>query len=544
MNTNSKGYFGKRTLLFILLAFVLLAMPVQSQAKKKGKIKAPKKECHSYVVMDAGSGKVLFGQDENKQIYPASTAKLMTAIVCIENGDVDSKIKTEADIVGTTTPGTYALGIASGVKFTFKDLLHLSLLSSASDATDSLAAGVFGSEKACAEAMNKKCKELGLKKTSFDNPVGSDIGAGFNETYSTATEMAKITRYAMAVPLIRSTVAKSSYTTTSGQDLTVNTTNWFLRGMAWYDDDTYDIIGSKSGTTNAAGHVFIATAMDHKGHEVICAYFGNVSKESTFASIRSLYKYTFDQYKKGNIELSCSNYDIRNKKKLGGVYNEYASLNCFPQNKSGRFEPKKPVTRKELAKMMRGINELKGDKTLKRFVTINAGGKVSTLRLAGLVQELFPNFLNDEEIEGILADCRNVENLTAEEKNAYASFLKAGLAVDGSMKNPGQVVTRKQALLFADLLSAYQFRYAFSHPVGQVKEAADGGMITYPVVTFTSKWDKVLKKQAAEIQKEKEKAAKEAAEEAAKEAAEEASEVTSEEAATTEKPAEGTTAAK
>ena len=51
--------------------------------------------------------------------------------------------------------------------------------------------------------MNEKCKELGLKKTHFDNPVGSDIGAGYNETYASAKEMAKICRYAMAIPLIR-----------------------------------------------------------------------------------------------------------------------------------------------------------------------------------------------------------------------------------------------------------------------------------------------------------------------------------------------------
>lgn len=50
--------------------------------------------------------------------------------------------------------------------------------------------------------MNEKCKELGLKKTHFDNPVGSDIGAGFNETYASAKEMAEVCRYAMAMPLI------------------------------------------------------------------------------------------------------------------------------------------------------------------------------------------------------------------------------------------------------------------------------------------------------------------------------------------------------
>ena len=163
---------------FIFLILLYIAIPLQGEAK----VKIPKMQCHAYAVMDAGSGEILFGQDENKVIYPASTAKLMTAIVCVENGDVNSKIKTKSEIVNGTTYGTYSLGLASGVKFTFKDLLHMSLLSSAADATDTLAVGVFGSKKACAEAMTAKAQELGLINTSFDNPVGSDIGAGFDKT--------------------------------------------------------------------------------------------------------------------------------------------------------------------------------------------------------------------------------------------------------------------------------------------------------------------------------------------------------------------------
>lgn len=168
--------------------------------------------------MDAALGK-FFWADANKKIYPASTAKLMTAIVCVEKGNVNSVIKTKSDVVYRTTPGTYSLGIGAGVNYTFKDLLHMSLMSSAADATDSLAVGVFGSKKACVEAMNEKCKELGLKKTHFDNPVGSDIGAGYNETYASAKEMAKICRYAMAIPLIRSAVSKAHYSTQKGRNV-------------------------------------------------------------------------------------------------------------------------------------------------------------------------------------------------------------------------------------------------------------------------------------------------------------------------------------
>ena len=77
----------RRRISFMLMAvFALcLLLPV----KGKAKVRAPKMQCHAYAVMDAGSGEILFGQDENKMIYPASTAKLMTAIVCVENRNID-----------------------------------------------------------------------------------------------------------------------------------------------------------------------------------------------------------------------------------------------------------------------------------------------------------------------------------------------------------------------------------------------------------------------------------------------------------------------
>lgn len=88
---------------FMFLILLCITVPLKGEAK----VKAPKMQCHAYAVMDAGSGEILFGQDENKVIYPASTAKLMTAIVCVEQGDVNSKIKTKYDIVHGTTYGTY-----------------------------------------------------------------------------------------------------------------------------------------------------------------------------------------------------------------------------------------------------------------------------------------------------------------------------------------------------------------------------------------------------------------------------------------------------
>lgn len=493
----------KKKLTGIVLLLLFFAMPLQGQAK----VKAPKKQCHAYAVMDAGSGEVLFGQKANKKIYPASTAKLMTAIVCVEKGNVNSVIKTKSDVVYRTTPGTYSLGIGAGVKYTFKDLLHMSLMSSAADATDSLAVGVFGSKKACVEAMNEKCKELGLKKTHFDNPIGSDIGAGFNETYASAKEMAEICRYAMAMPLIRSTVAKAHYHTQKG-GMDINTTNWFLKGMAYYDHDAYKVIGSKSGTTNAAGHVFIATATDDEGHELICAYFGNVSKESTFASIRSLFDYAFKSYKKGKITLTPSNYDVRSSKKYGDVYSEYSSLHCYPVQNNGLFDPNKAITRSQLGTMLGAIDSLKDNPALTAFITENANGTVSTVRFAQLIQELYPVTVADDKIEEALSACTGIENMSEETREAYASFVSGTLAVDDSCKAGKQLITRGQALLIADKLADYQMNYLAEHTQIQKAEvrqiSGEDGTITLPAMsytTFNKKWADSLAEQK-EIQEE------------------------------------------
>ena len=466
----------------VFLMICALAVLAAFSFSAEAKVKAPKKDCHAYVVMDAGTGEVLFGQDTDKMIYPASTAKLMTAIVCIEQGDVDSMIRTRDEIVNGTTPGAYAIGLPAGVKFSFRDLLNLSLISSAADATDSLAVGVFGSKKKCAQAMNEKCRELGLTHTSFDNPVGNDIGAGYNETYATAREMALITRYAMTIPMIRNIVAKPGYATRHGADIYVNTTNWFIRGTIPYDTGKYRIIGSKSGTTNAAGHVFIATAMDDKGHEVICAYFGNVSKESTFTSIRSLLDFTFEKYKKGKLTLTNAAYDIRCDGEAGEAYTRYAKKDCFPVRKSGQFMPNLAVTRKQLARMMRNIDDMKDNKRLQVFAGANKEGHVTARDLSRLTAILFPH-LNVSLVkeDEILSECTGIEDMSDDEQTCFAACINEGLMPSEACSNGGHIISRKEALIYADRLREFQSVYSLTHPQGSVGEIDEEGRILFSI---------------------------------------------------------------
>ena len=87
---------------------------------------------------------------------------------------------------------------------------------------------------------------------------------------------------------------------------------------------------------------------------------------------------------------------------LGDVYDEYADLGCYPSAKDGLFHPQRAVTRTELAKMLRGVNDLADNAVLDVFEKGNSRGNVTVSRLASLVQELFPEYLTEEEVQEAL----------------------------------------------------------------------------------------------------------------------------------------------
>ena len=231
-----------------------------------------------------------------------------------------------------------------------------------------------------------------------------------------------------------------------------------------------------------------------------------MSKESTFSSIRKLLDYTFKKYENGKLQLTSGNYDVRCSDDLGDVYDEYADLGCYPSAKDGLFHPQRAVTRTELAKMLRGVNDLADNAVLDVFEEGNSRGNVTVSRLASLVQELFPEYLTEEEVQEALNGCSGIEELSEEEKEAYALFLKNGLSSDDSCRNAKQILTRKQALLIADKISDYQVRYYASHPeflTGDMQLSApeEGAQVTYPELShgnmnalagFNKKWMEYL----------------------------------------------------
>lgn len=345
-------------------------------------VRSPHMYAHAYAVMDANSGEILFGENVNEKIYPASTAKLMSAIVTVESGiDLDTEVKTQSKIVHHTTVGTYDLDMYGDEYYTLRALLNMSLIASAADATDMMAVAVAGSKTAFAEKMMEKVEELCLTQTSFDNPVGSDIGASFNETYSTAKEMCQIARYAMANKTIRNIVAKHSYTISGNNHLNgrqISNTNWFYNRYP-YNSDYFTIIGTKTGQTTAAGDVFIATAVDSEGHELICAYFGQDGKEATFRWINYLLTYAMKEYKSGNLTLTKGAYNIRYDQNAT-VYLRSMTENVLKQSEGRVLDLDYEITEKQSAGMITAslAPETEGTRITSYFDAIEEAGTEDT----------------------------------------------------------------------------------------------------------------------------------------------------------------------
>lgn len=160
------------------------------------------------VVYERSSGRVLWGKDENTPVPMASTTKLMTSIILMETIGTD-RINEEV-VVSKEAAETIGsrLGLHTGDKITYNDLLYGLMLCSGNDAAVEIAISTAGSVPNFAELMNKKAKELGLTNTHFVTPHGLDE----NGHYTTALELAKIANYALNIPKIAQVVSTKEYT--------------------------------------------------------------------------------------------------------------------------------------------------------------------------------------------------------------------------------------------------------------------------------------------------------------------------------------------
>jgi serine-type D-Ala-D-Ala carboxypeptidase (penicillin-binding protein 5/6) len=227
------------------------------------------------LTIDATTGEILFSKNSNRRLPPASTTKLMTAIVAIENGNLST-------VVTISKKASRAARIKSrfkeGDQVTIEGLLYAALMRSANDAAVALAEAIAGSEQGFVPLMNEKALSIGAEDTKFVNATGLP-GDG---QYTTVLDLSKILSYAMKFPKLREIIGtpEAKITTEKGKVFYLRSTDRLL----WSDKK---IIGGKTGYTREAGYCFVCAAQGST-KTILVAILGSPSRKSLWRETEKL----------------------------------------------------------------------------------------------------------------------------------------------------------------------------------------------------------------------------------------------------------------
>lgn len=274
----------KKIMCLILSVLIALAFPTiaQSAELNKSEIKAK-----SAVLMCMDTGDVLYANNENERLSPASVTKIMSMLLILEaiNGGkikLTDKVTASANAV---SKGGSQIWLEVGEQMTVEELLKAVVVASANDACTALSECVAGSASAFVDMMNEKARALGLKNTNFENCTGLDDDT--KNHYSSAYDLAVISREVMKHKLV------TKYTTIwldslRNGETELNNTNKLV--------NTFNgITGLKTGTTSNAGFCVSATAK-RDGMNLVAVVLGSDTSNDRFDTASALLEYGFANY--------------------------------------------------------------------------------------------------------------------------------------------------------------------------------------------------------------------------------------------------------
>lgn len=273
----------------ILLFFVAFLIPISVFADSGS----------STIIMDVDSGRVLYEKNANSTKLIASTTKIMTCIIALENSDIEKEITVGEEVLSMYGTNIY---IEKGEKLKIIDLLYGLMLRSGNDAAITLAYNTLGYENFI-NKMNEKAKEIGMVNTSFENPHGLDDDT---KNYSTAYDMALLSRYAYNNMTYRKIVSTKKYITKSS----IKSYVWYNR-MSLLTKYRY-CIGGKNGYTPKAGKSLVSYA---KKNDLVLTII-SLDDPSIYENHKNLYTEYFSKYEnytiveKGKFNINNINYRI------------------------------------------------------------------------------------------------------------------------------------------------------------------------------------------------------------------------------------------
>lgn len=285
---------------FSFLVFILLMCLIFSNISFAVS-EPPEISAQAAILIDSSSGEVFYDKASEQRMFPASTTKIMTAILTLENGNLNDVVTVPYSAISSIPAGYSIAALQADEQLTVNQLLQVLMVYSANDAANVLAFYISGSIEEFANLMNQKASELGMTNTHFTNPSGMQ-----NENhYTTAHDLAILMKYCMENNTFRHLAGLKSCSipaTNKYQARSFTTTNNLLINNETNvaNDSYYEYaIAGKTGFTSEAGNCLVSVS-NKDGFELICvvlaAGINANGSSSKFSDSKKLFEFGYANY--------------------------------------------------------------------------------------------------------------------------------------------------------------------------------------------------------------------------------------------------------
>ncbi len=300
----------KKKLLTSILLIIILLAPISAFADSETTLKynkdeqkvfdtVPKIGCKAAYVAEPSTGKIIYEKNAHEKLYPASTTKILTALVVMEKCQLTDKAKVSKKAISLVPEGYSNANLVAGEEIDIKTLLYALLIPSANEAANVLAEHVSGNVEAFAELCNNRAKELGCENLHFVNPNGIHN----DDHYCTAYDLYLIAKECQKHEIFNEIVKTTSFTIPATSlytksDRTFKNTNYMI--LPNYKSYYYEYCtGIKTGTTTPAGECLVASS-SHDNIDLISVVLGGGTNSKglseRFYDTKQLYDFTYKNY--------------------------------------------------------------------------------------------------------------------------------------------------------------------------------------------------------------------------------------------------------
>lgn len=291
----------RKILLFTLLIISIFSISLNTFASPSDiymdnpDLETPEIKSEAAMLMDMKSGRVLYSKNAEQELFPASTTKIMTAVLALEYGNLADIVTANVSALAPITNEDSHMGILIGEELTLEQLLYGMMVYSANDAANVIATHISGTPENFVELMNQKAEEIGLSNTNFVNSYGIHD----ENHYTTAKDLATLARYAMKNEKFREIVGTSTYSIPATNKYTeeriLPSTNLFMSTSRSAEFYNQAVTGIKTGYTKDAGYCLV-TSVVYEETELLVVTLKSPDRSGIYTDTRTLFRMGFNNY--------------------------------------------------------------------------------------------------------------------------------------------------------------------------------------------------------------------------------------------------------